>query len=163
MIRFITMKIYDNTFKTTLTRKGSEVIVIAIKISSASYIVLNWYLLGVEMNLPNAHKTRFWHLLGVFSKMPDEHPRHFIREYPPAWFTVHNAKNPAPEGQSSYLSRPYKQASFLTTRRWNFKSLVHISTFLKTENFFSIFEKITRAHVAYSVVFANPNKNADIW
>ena len=102
---------------TTLTRKGSEVIFIAIKISSASYIVLNWYLLGVEMNLPNAHKTRFWHLLGVFSKMPDEHPRHFIREYPPAWFTVHNAKNPAPEGQSSYLSRPYKQASFLTTRR----------------------------------------------
>ena len=76
------MKIYDNTFKTTLTRKGSEVIVIAIKISSASYIVLNWYLLGVEMNLANAHKTRFWYLLGVFSKMPDEHPRHFIREYP---------------------------------------------------------------------------------
>ena len=35
------------------------------------------YLLGVEMNLRHAHKTRFWYHLGVFSKFSDEHPRHF--------------------------------------------------------------------------------------
>ena len=35
---------------------------------------MNWYLLGVEMNLGHAHKTKFWYLLGVFSKFSDEHP-----------------------------------------------------------------------------------------
>ena len=43
-------------------------------------LLLNWYLLGVEMNLGHAHKTRFWYLLGVFS---DEHPRHFYRGVSP--------------------------------------------------------------------------------
>ena len=44
---------------------------------------MNWYLLGVEMNLGHAHKTKFWYLLGVFSKFSDEHPVTFIEEYPP--------------------------------------------------------------------------------
>ena len=43
-------------------------------------LLLNWYLLGVEMNLGHAHKTRFWYLLGVFS---GEHPRHFYRGVSP--------------------------------------------------------------------------------
>ena len=43
-------------------------------------LLLNWYLLGVEMNLGHAHKTRFWYLLGVFS---DEHPRHSYRGVSP--------------------------------------------------------------------------------
>ena len=43
-------------------------------------LLLNWCLLGVEMNLGHAHKTRFWYLLGVFS---DEHPRHFYRGVSP--------------------------------------------------------------------------------
>ena len=42
-------------------------------------LLLNWYLLGVEMSFGHAHKTRFWYLLGVFSKFSDEHPRHFYR------------------------------------------------------------------------------------
>ena len=46
-------------------------------------LLLNWYLLGVEMNLVHAHKTRFWYLLGVFSKFSDEHPRHFYRGVSP--------------------------------------------------------------------------------
>ena len=46
--------------------------------------MLNWYLLGVEMNLGHTHKTRFWYLLGVFSKFYDEHtPVTFIEENPP--------------------------------------------------------------------------------
>ena len=40
-------------------------------------LLLNWYLLGVEMSFGHAHKARFWYLLGVFSKFSDEHPRHF--------------------------------------------------------------------------------------
>ena len=44
---------------------------------------LNWCLLGVEMNLGQAHKKRFWYLLGVLSKFSDEHPRHFYRGVPP--------------------------------------------------------------------------------
>ena len=43
-------------------------------------LLLNWYLLGVEMNLVHAHKTRFWYLLGVFSKFS---PVTFIGECPP--------------------------------------------------------------------------------
>ena len=41
-------------------------------------LLLNWYLLGMEMNLGHTHKTRFWYPLGLFSKFSDEHPRHFI-------------------------------------------------------------------------------------
>ena len=48
------------------------------------FVVLNWYLLGVEMNLGHAHKTRFWYLSGVLSKISDEHLRHFYRGLPPA-------------------------------------------------------------------------------
>ena len=44
---------------------------------------MNWYLLGVQMNLGHAHKTRFWYLLGVSSKFSNEHPVTFIGEYPP--------------------------------------------------------------------------------
>ena len=40
-------------------------------------LLLNLYLLGVEMNLGHAHKTRFWYLLGPFSKFSDEHPGYF--------------------------------------------------------------------------------------
>ena len=39
-------------------------------------MVLNWYLLGVQMNLGHAHKTRFWYLLGVLSKISNKHPHH---------------------------------------------------------------------------------------
>ena len=46
-------------------------------------LLLNWYLLGVEMNFGHAHKTRFWYLLGVFSKISDETPVTSIGEYPP--------------------------------------------------------------------------------
>ena len=49
-----------------------KVIFNTVKICSASD--MNWYLLGVEMNLGHAHKTKFWYLLGVFSKFSDEHP-----------------------------------------------------------------------------------------
>ena len=45
--------------------------------------MLNWYLLGMEMNLGHAHKTRFWYLLGVFSKFSDGHFRHFYGEVSP--------------------------------------------------------------------------------
>ena len=83
MIRFIRIKIYGNTFKNSLRRRGSKVIFITIKICSASFIVLNWYLLKVEMNLGHAHKTRFWYLFGVFSKISDKHPRHFYRRLHP--------------------------------------------------------------------------------
>ena len=79
MIRFIRIKIYGNTFKNSLRRRGSKVIFITIKICSASYIVLNRYLLKVEMNLGHAHKTRFWYLFVVFSKISDKRPRHFYR------------------------------------------------------------------------------------
>ena len=64
--------IYDNTFKTVLERKRSKVIFSTIEIK-----LLNWYLLGVEMNLGHGHKTRFWYLLWVLSKFSDEHPRPF--------------------------------------------------------------------------------------
>ena len=84
MIRFIRIKIYGNTFKNSLRRRGSKVIFITIKICSASYIVLNRYLLKVEMNLGHAHKTRFWYLFGVSSKISDKHPRHFYRRLPPS-------------------------------------------------------------------------------
>ena len=46
-------------------------------------LLLNLYLLGVEMSFGHAHKARFWYLLGVFSKFSDEHPRHFYRGVPP--------------------------------------------------------------------------------
>ena len=46
-------------------------------------LLSNWYLfIGVEMNLGNAHETRFWYLLGVFSKFSDRYPRHFYRGVP---------------------------------------------------------------------------------
>ena len=60
---------------------------------------MNWYLLGVEMNLGHAHKTKFWYLLGVFSKFSvDEHPVTFIEEYPPpenfnSWWSVVTTEN----------------------------------------------------------------------
>ena len=64
---------------------------------------MNWYLLGVEMNLGHAHKTRFWYLLGVFSKFSDEHPRHFytrgVPSPPPppgnftSWWSVLTTEN----------------------------------------------------------------------
>ena len=65
MIRFIRIKIYDNTFKNSLRRKGWKVIFITIKICSASYIVLNWYLLKVEMNLGHAIKQDSGNFRGV--------------------------------------------------------------------------------------------------
>ena len=49
-------------------------------------LLLNWSLLGVEMNLGHAHKTRFRYLLGVFSKISDEQPPHFYREVPPGFY-----------------------------------------------------------------------------
>ena len=45
------------------------------------------YLLGVEMNLRHAHKTRFWYHLGVFSKFFDDHPRQFYLA-PENWNTT---------------------------------------------------------------------------
>ena len=49
-----------------------------------NFLLLNWYLLGVEMNLRHAYKTRFWYLLGLmFSKFSNEHPRHFFMGIPP--------------------------------------------------------------------------------
>ena len=44
---------------------------------------MNWYLLGVQMNLGHAYKTRFWYLLGVFSKFSNGHPRLLYRGVPP--------------------------------------------------------------------------------
>ena len=44
--------------------------------------MINWYLLGMEISLGHAHKTRFWFLLGGLSKFSDEHPRHFYRGVP---------------------------------------------------------------------------------
>ena len=49
---------------------------------------MNWYLLGVQMNLGHAHKTRFWYLLGVFSKFSNEHPRHLYRRVPPEFSSL---------------------------------------------------------------------------
>ena len=99
MIRFIKIKIYDNTFKNSLRRKSSKVIFITIKICSVSYIVWNWYLLKVEMNLGHAHKTRFWYLLGVFSKIYDKQPRHFYR-----------GLHPPPPGIKNHGVVPYIRA-----------------------------------------------------
>ena len=48
-----------------------------VSVPSYNLLLLNWYLLGVKMNLGHAHKTRFWYLLGVFSKFSDKHPRYF--------------------------------------------------------------------------------------
>ena len=45
--------------------------------------MLNWYLLGLEMNLEHVNKTRFWYLLRMCSKFSDEHPRHFYRGVTP--------------------------------------------------------------------------------
>ena len=59
-----------------------------------SYIIFGCWsgicLIGVEMNLRHANKTRFWYLLGVFSKFSDEHPVTFIGEYlaPGNWYTT---------------------------------------------------------------------------
>ena len=41
--------------------------------------MLNWYLVGVGMNLGQAHKARFWCTFLVFSKFSDEHSHHFYR------------------------------------------------------------------------------------
>ena len=86
MIRFIIIKIYDNTFKKSLRRKCSKVIFITIKnlqYRLYNLLLLNCYLLGVKMNLGHADKTRFWYLLRVFLKFSDEHPRHFYRGVTP--------------------------------------------------------------------------------
>ena len=48
-------------------------------IRTASYKICCWWILGVEMNLEHAHKTRFWYLLGVMSKFSNENPRPFYR------------------------------------------------------------------------------------
>ena len=53
-------KIYENTFKNSLKRKCSKVIFITIKCQLYNLLLLNWYLLGVEINLGHAHKTRLW-------------------------------------------------------------------------------------------------------
>ena len=45
-------------------------------------MLLNWYLIGVEMNLGQAHKTKFWYLLGVFSKFSDDLLHHVYRGVP---------------------------------------------------------------------------------
>ena len=51
-------------FQKVLRRKCSKVIFITMKICSTgwlcNFLLLNWYLLGVEMNLGHAHTTRFW-------------------------------------------------------------------------------------------------------
>ena len=54
-----------------------------VSVPSYNLLLLNWYLLGVKMNLGHAHKTRFWYLLGLLSKFSDKHPRHFHRGEPP--------------------------------------------------------------------------------
>ena len=62
------IKIYDNTCKKSLRPKCSKVIFVNIEICSACYtilLLLNRYLLGVEMKLGHARRTRFWYLLGV--------------------------------------------------------------------------------------------------
>ena len=41
--------------------------------------MLNWYLVGVGMNLGQAHKARFLCTFLVFSKFSDEHSHHFYR------------------------------------------------------------------------------------
>ena len=60
------MKLYDNTFKKSSRRKCSKVIFIIIKICRTSYMICCYWigtsLIGVEMNLGHAHKTRFWYL-----------------------------------------------------------------------------------------------------
>ena len=69
-------KDYDNTFKKSLRRKCSNVIFVTVEICSAIYhnfLSLNWYLLGIEMNLGHVHKTRFRYLIGEFSNFSDEH------------------------------------------------------------------------------------------
>ena len=63
------IKIYDNTCKKSLRPKCSKVIFVNIEICSACYtilLLLNRYLLGVEMKLGHACRTRFWYLLGVY-------------------------------------------------------------------------------------------------
>ena len=59
-------------------------------------LLLNWQLLGVEMKLGQAHKTRFWYRLGVFSKFSDEHPRHLYKGVPPGVKAPppHNTRHP---------------------------------------------------------------------
>ena len=46
-------------------------------------LLLNWYLLGMEMNLGHGHKTWFCYLLGVFSQFSDKHSCQFYRGVPP--------------------------------------------------------------------------------
>ena len=62
--------------------------VIFLQCQLCNLLLLNWFLLGVEMNLGHTHKTRFWYLLGVFSNIFDEHPRHFYRGVPPPGLVV---------------------------------------------------------------------------
>ena len=47
--------------------------VVSVPLYMYNLLLLNWYLLGMEMNFGHAHKTRFWYLLGEFSKFSDEH------------------------------------------------------------------------------------------
>ena len=70
--------------------------------------MLNWYLLGLEMNLEHVNKTRFWYLLGVFSKFPVEHLRHFYTGLPPGlhlFFSVNKMlSSQQPNGNKSMIS-----------------------------------------------------------
>ena len=52
-------------FKKSLRRKCLKLFLLPIEICSASFmlLLLNWYLLGVKMNLGHAHETRFWYIL----------------------------------------------------------------------------------------------------
>ena len=53
-------KDYDNTFKKSLRRKCLNVIFVTVEICSASYIIfccwIQWYPLGIEMNLGHVHE-----------------------------------------------------------------------------------------------------------
>ena len=72
-------------FQKVLEKKGFESYLYCyqnLQCQVYNLLLLNWYLLGVEMNLRHAHKTRFWYLLRVFLKMSDKHPVTFIGEYP---------------------------------------------------------------------------------
>ena len=135
MIRFIRIKIYNNSFKKSLRRKCSKVNFIAIKICSAndSFVVVELIPLGGGggMNLGHAHKTRFWYLLGVVSKFSKEHLRHFYRGVPPgirarlrSYYLVNNLNIP----RHTNLS-PSRTSLLLTTCAFRVMGISYWSNF----------------------------------
>ena len=130
MIRFIRIKIYNNSFKKLLRRKCSKVNFIAIKICSAndSFFVVELIPLregGGEMNLGHAHKTRFW------SPNFNEHLRHFYRGVPPgirarlrSYYLVNNLNIP----RHTNLS-PSRTSLLLTTCAFRVMGISYWSNF----------------------------------